>query len=43
VSTFPLGISRWLGVDLIHQMRRRFDIPVIHVVAEARTASSAER
>jgi len=42
VSTFPLGISRWLGVDILHQMRRRFDIPVIHVVAEARTATSAE-
>lgn len=43
VSTFPLGVSRWLGVDVLHQMRRRFDIPVVHVVAEAGTAASAER
>lgn len=41
VSTFPLGVSRWLGLDVLHQMRRRFEIPVIHVVAEARTAASA--
>lgn len=43
VSTLPLGISRWLGLDVPHQIRRRFDVPVIHVVAEARTTTSAER
>ena len=39
VSTLPLGISRWLGVDVPNQMRRRFSVPVIHVVAEAKTSS----
>jgi nucleotide-binding universal stress UspA family protein len=42
VSTLPLGISRWLGLDVPHQIRRRFDVPVIHVVAEVRTTTSAE-
>ncbi|MGH2405291.1 MAG: hypothetical protein ACRDGN_12650, partial [bacterium] len=39
VSTLPLGISRWLGMDVPNQMRRRFNVPVIHVVAEAKTTS----
>ncbi|MGH9197291.1 MAG: hypothetical protein ACRD1T_16320 [Acidimicrobiia bacterium] len=33
LSTLPLGISRWLGLDVPHQMRRRFEFRVIHVVA----------
>jgi hypothetical protein len=40
VSTLPLGISRWLGLDVPHQMQRRFEMPVIHVVAEAKTGAS---
>jgi nucleotide-binding universal stress UspA family protein len=40
VSTLPLGISRWLGLDVPHQMQRRFEIPVTHVVAEAKTSAS---
>jgi nucleotide-binding universal stress UspA family protein len=43
LGTLPLGISRWLGLDVPHQMRRRFDIPVIHVVAETETTTRAER
>ncbi len=39
VSTLPLGISRWLGIDVPNQMRRRFGVPVIHVVAEAKTTT----
>lgn len=39
VSTLPLGISRWLGMDVPNQMRRRFSVPVIHVVSEAKTRS----
>jgi nucleotide-binding universal stress UspA family protein len=35
VSTLPLGISRWLGLDVPHQIRRRFEFPVIQVVAES--------
>jgi CheY-like chemotaxis protein len=33
VSTFPPGISRWLGVDLINRLRHSTNIPVTHVVA----------
>jgi hypothetical protein len=33
VSTFPPGLSRWLRVDLPNQLRRRFRLPVEHVVA----------
>lgn len=43
LSTLPLGISRWLGLDVPHRIRRRFAIPLIHVVAEARTATGAKR
>ena len=33
VSTYPPGMSRWLGVDLIERLRRSIDLPVTHVVA----------
>ena len=33
VSTFPPGLSRWLRVDLPNQLRRRYRLPVDHVVA----------
>jgi nucleotide-binding universal stress UspA family protein len=33
VSTFPPGISRWLGADLINRLGRSLDVPVTHVVA----------
>ncbi len=33
VSTFPPGISRWLGADLINRLSRALDVPVTHVVA----------
>ena len=33
VSTFPPGISRWLGADLINRLGRALDLPVTHVVA----------
>jgi len=36
ISTFPPGISRWLKLDLVHRAERKFGLPVIHVVAEAR-------
>jgi hypothetical protein len=43
VSTLPLGISRWLGLDVPGQIRRRFEIPVIQVLAEARTTTRSEQ
>jgi nucleotide-binding universal stress UspA family protein len=33
VSTFPPGISRWLGADLINRLGRSLDIPLTHVIA----------
>ncbi len=33
VCTLPPGISRWLRLDLVRQARRKFGVPVIHVVA----------
>ncbi len=34
ISTFPPGISRWLGMHVIHRLERTIDVPVIHVVAK---------
>jgi Ala-tRNA(Pro) deacylase len=33
LSTFPLGLSEWLKLDLPSRIARRFGIPVTHVVA----------
>jgi hypothetical protein len=41
LSTFPPGISRWLKGDLPAQLRRRFRLPVDHVVAAPTAAPSA--
>jgi hypothetical protein len=38
LSTFPVGISRWLKQDLPHRVERTFRLPVTHVVAEPVTA-----
>jgi hypothetical protein len=35
ICTLPLGVSRWLRMDIIHQATRRFGLPVAHVVARA--------
>ena len=35
LSTLPPGISRWLRLDVHNQAERRFNLPVIHVVAQA--------
>lgn len=34
LSTLPAGVSRWLRMDLPHQLERSTDIPIIHVEAE---------
>jgi hypothetical protein len=34
VSTLPLGVSKWLGMDVVNRLERELDIPVIHVEAE---------
>jgi hypothetical protein len=33
LATLPQGISRWLRQDLPHQVRRKFGLPLTHVVA----------
>ena len=35
LSTFPLGVSRWLKQDLPHRVERQFRLPVTHIVGEA--------
>ncbi len=40
LSTLPAGISRWIGMDLPHQVERAFSLPVTHVIAEAEPADS---
>ncbi len=35
VSTFPPGISRWLGMDAVSRIQRHVAVPVHHVVAES--------
>jgi hypothetical protein len=35
ICTLPRGISRWLKLDLVHRVERKFGLRVIHVVAEA--------
>ena len=39
ISTLPLGISRWLKMDVHAQARKRFDLPVISVVASKPVAA----
>jgi GABA permease len=38
LSTLPPGISAWLGVDVVARMRREFDLPVTHLVAQSEDA-----
>ena len=33
LCTFPPGMSRWVRMDTAHQVERRLDIPVEHVIA----------
>lgn len=35
VSTLPVGVSKWLNMDLPHRLERRFGLPVEHVVGSA--------
>jgi len=43
VSTLPLGISKWLGLDLPRKVERKFGLPVIHVVSEGKSAEGGSR
>ena len=35
LSTLPKGISRWLGLDIPHQIQRRFHVPVTVIKAQS--------
>jgi hypothetical protein len=35
ICTLPLGVSRWLKLDVVHQAERKFGLPVVHVVGHA--------
>jgi len=35
LSTFPLGVSEWLKLDLPSRIARRFGIPLTHIVARS--------
>lgn len=35
VSTLPVGVSRWVAMDLPHRIERRFNLPVDHIVGQA--------
>ena len=36
LATLPPGVSRWLRMDLPHRIQRSVNLPVTHVVTEAR-------
>jgi hypothetical protein len=40
VSTFPVGVSRWLRMDVVSRLERVANVPVHHVVAEDQPADS---
>jgi hypothetical protein len=40
LSTFPQGISRWLGLDMPRAIQGRYGIPVFHVVADPELAGA---
>jgi len=31
LSTLPVGRSKWIGMDLVHRVQRRFDIAIEHI------------
>ncbi len=35
ISTLPLGVSRWLGLDVPHRVERKFKVPVTTVTEHA--------
>lgn len=36
LATLPPGVSRWLGQDVVHRLRRAVHVPVTHVVCTQR-------
>jgi GABA permease len=42
ISTHPLTRSRWLRKDVVEQVRKLFDGPVVHIVSHVRDEPSVE-
>ena len=42
ISTHPITRSRWLRKDVVEQVKKLFDGPVVHIVSHVREPSSAE-
>jgi hypothetical protein len=40
VSTLPIGVSRWVRLDLVHRIDRAVDVPVTHLVAAKAPAAA---
>jgi hypothetical protein len=40
ISTLPLGVSRWLKLDLVSKARA-MGLPVAHVLAESKEGATA--
>ncbi len=43
ICTFPVGVSRWLKLDLPTQAQQAFKLPVVHVVAQPIPVGQAAR
>lgn len=43
VSTFPEGVSKWLGMDVVGRVTRHVDIPVTHVESRAESPLQQSR
>jgi GABA permease len=42
ISTHPLARSRWLRKNVVEQVKKLFDGPVVHIVSHVREQSSVE-
>jgi hypothetical protein len=40
LCTLPQGVSKWLGMDVHKRVERKFDLPVMHVVAQPAMAGA---
>jgi len=40
LSTLPPGVSKWLGLDLVHRVQASFGLPVHHVVSHRETVEA---
>jgi hypothetical protein len=43
LSTLPVGVSRWLKVDVPSRVRRQFNLPLTHLIAAPEEAGTGSR